>query len=174
MRTIVVADVLRDSDGDGLTDIEERRIGIDPGHPDTDRDGVLDGADTCPLLAASADGVAGDTRAIVQAAFFATFGASDSRMLLKIRPGTTRVHLAGYMGPVLYGEVPPPRGWLAEQTGGDTPDWLGWEIVDRTPDSATVIFNHRGGAGEARGQNVYLRKMRGRWYVVAQETTWMS
>jgi len=39
---------------------------------------------------------------------------------------------------------------------------------------ASVVFDHRGSARDARGQNVYLRKMRGRWYVVAQENTWIS
>ncbi len=32
-----------DSDGDGLTDWDERNLGTDPEHPDTDRDGIGDG-----------------------------------------------------------------------------------------------------------------------------------
>jgi hypothetical protein len=32
-----------DSDADGLLDEEERQIGTDPYHPDTDEDGTLDG-----------------------------------------------------------------------------------------------------------------------------------
>jgi hypothetical protein len=52
LRQIVVANdnaLLRgsapepDSDGDGLTDAEERKLGTDPGNPDTDGDGVRDG-----------------------------------------------------------------------------------------------------------------------------------
>jgi len=46
-----------DSDGDGLTDIEEVDLGTDPWRPDSDDDGYLDGvertAGTDPLLAAS-------------------------------------------------------------------------------------------------------------------------
>ncbi len=42
-----------DSDGDGLTDVEERTLGTDPNNPDTDGDGVNDGdevaAGTDPL-----------------------------------------------------------------------------------------------------------------------------
>ncbi len=42
-----------DSDGDGLSDRREQRLGTDPTHPDTDSDGVSDGdeieAGTSPL-----------------------------------------------------------------------------------------------------------------------------
>ncbi len=38
-----------DSDGDGLTDVEERRLGTDPFRADTDADGILDGVDKYPL-----------------------------------------------------------------------------------------------------------------------------
>jgi hypothetical protein len=48
----------RDSDGDGLSDREERRLGTDPGDPDTDHDGTGDGAEvrvgTDPLHTAPA------------------------------------------------------------------------------------------------------------------------
>lgn len=38
-----VYDFIKDSDGDGLSDEEEARIGTDPKNPDTDGDGLLDG-----------------------------------------------------------------------------------------------------------------------------------
>jgi hypothetical protein len=38
-----------DADQDGATDIEEARLGTDPAIPDTDGDGLLDGADPSPL-----------------------------------------------------------------------------------------------------------------------------
>jgi len=42
-----------DTDGDGLSDLEEAtagvRSGTDPNHPDTDRDGLIDGSDPDPL-----------------------------------------------------------------------------------------------------------------------------
>ena len=38
-------DDIKDSDGDGLTDIEEGKLGTDPRNPDTDGDGVRDGED---------------------------------------------------------------------------------------------------------------------------------
>lgn len=40
---------LLDSDGDGLTDIEERRLGTNPFNADTDGDGIIDSLDKYPL-----------------------------------------------------------------------------------------------------------------------------
>ncbi|TNE60895.1 MAG: hypothetical protein EP335_17820 [Alphaproteobacteria bacterium] len=43
------ADLERDSDADGLTDIYEHRIGLDLNNPDSDGDAIPDGADSLPL-----------------------------------------------------------------------------------------------------------------------------
>lgn len=51
-----LADVERDSDGDGLTDIAERRLLLAPDNPDSDGDGLVDGRDPMPLTA-RVDGV---------------------------------------------------------------------------------------------------------------------
>jgi hypothetical protein len=45
--------LLQDRDGDGATDVEEARLGSDPADPDTDGDGLPDGADPAPLGAAA-------------------------------------------------------------------------------------------------------------------------
>jgi hypothetical protein len=42
----------RDSDGDGLTDLEEQRLLTDPEAADTDHDGLADGVDPMPTVAA--------------------------------------------------------------------------------------------------------------------------
>jgi len=44
-----LADLQRDSDGDGLTDLFEERILTDPHSADTDGDGILDASDNQPL-----------------------------------------------------------------------------------------------------------------------------
>ena len=49
-----LAAVFRDSDRDGATDVEEARLGTDPGDADTDGDGIPDGADPAPLGASAA------------------------------------------------------------------------------------------------------------------------
>jgi hypothetical protein len=45
---ISLADLRRDSDGDGLSDIAEQRLLTDPEDPDTDDDGLLDATDPMP------------------------------------------------------------------------------------------------------------------------------
>ncbi len=49
---IPIATLARDSDGDGLTDLAEERLITDPADPDTDHDGVADGVDMLPHVAA--------------------------------------------------------------------------------------------------------------------------
>jgi uncharacterized repeat protein (TIGR01451 family) len=45
-----------DDDNDGLTDDQERALGTNPLNPDTDGDGILDGADQCPTAAETFNG----------------------------------------------------------------------------------------------------------------------
>lgn len=45
-----LSDLTRDSDGDGLTDLVEARLLLDPSKPDTDGDGMKDGDDPTPRL----------------------------------------------------------------------------------------------------------------------------
>jgi hypothetical protein len=46
--TLPLADLRRDSDGDGLTDLEEQELLTDPDRPDTDGDGLSDANDPMP------------------------------------------------------------------------------------------------------------------------------
>jgi len=52
---IPVDDLEKDSDGDNLTDILEKRLGTDPHNSDTDSDGIRDHEDGAPLEAAGAN-----------------------------------------------------------------------------------------------------------------------
>lgn len=49
------ADLVRDSDGDGLTDIYEHRVALDYRNTDTDGDGMPDGSDPVPSVALDPD-----------------------------------------------------------------------------------------------------------------------
>jgi len=172
-RRIVLADVLRDSDNDGLTDLEEYRLGLDPQNEDSDGDGVLDGEDVCPNYApGTADG-ANEAHEIIQAAFLDTFGMSSSRTALLVEPGSERVQLYGYGGAVIYGRARPRLDVNAtSEIYGKV--LVRWKVVDRRPDRATVVVEDWEGPLAASGRNVYLRKMRGRWYVIGSEMTWIS
>src|SRR5262249_17152875 len=46
---IALADARRDSDGDGLTDFVEQRLGTDPRRADSDGDGLKDSEDPAPM-----------------------------------------------------------------------------------------------------------------------------
>jgi hypothetical protein len=46
-----LAVLMRDSDGDGLADLEEERMSLDPHRADTDGDGIHDGDDAFPNVA---------------------------------------------------------------------------------------------------------------------------
>lgn len=48
---ILLADIVKDGDNDGLSDIEEVRLGLKPDHRDSDGDGVDDARDPLPLTA---------------------------------------------------------------------------------------------------------------------------
>jgi hypothetical protein len=52
---IPLADLQRDTDRDGLTDLAEQRLLTDANDPDTDRDGLRDGADPVPSVALARD-----------------------------------------------------------------------------------------------------------------------
>jgi len=45
-----LATLRRDSDGDGLTDVVEERLMLDPSNPDSDGDGIPDGRDPAPHI----------------------------------------------------------------------------------------------------------------------------
>src|SRR4051794_8924078 len=81
---IDLATVLHDSDGDGLTDAEEKRLGLQPRAADTDGDGIRDSEDTAPDFAPP-DRVSEDAL-LLQKAFFATFGVIESRYTMFVDP----------------------------------------------------------------------------------------
>jgi hypothetical protein len=49
--SVSFADIRKDGDSDGLTDLVEERFGTDPTKPDSDGDGQLDGKDPSPMAA---------------------------------------------------------------------------------------------------------------------------
>ena len=69
-------DLRRDSDGDGVTDLVEERIGTDPHNRDTDGDGIDDGKDGLPQVPLTASGnAASEALAAVLANFHLGRGA---------------------------------------------------------------------------------------------------
>jgi Bacterial TSP3 repeat len=160
-------EIERDSDGDGWTDLEEGRIGTNPHAADSDGDGIPDGRDVCPLYAAPASRASDDGDTILQKAVFAAFALTGSRQMLYVTPSTPRVHITGYGGLILFDRAIPRDG----SSGGV---YMSWRIRDQRSTDAIVELTDWEGMLAAGGQDVFLKKISGKWIVVAVKPTWVS
>ena len=96
-----LAEVLRDTDKDGWTDIEEARLGLDSKKADTDGDGIPDGQDTCPDFARPVGADIDPNSQILERAAFAALAFRDDRTVLALDPKTPKFQIIGYPGPIL-------------------------------------------------------------------------
>ena len=172
---IDVADVERDSDNDGWTDLEERQLGLDPRHADSDRDGQRDDVDAAPLFG-RAPAVSDDEETqIVRRAVLVTFGLTGSRWAVFVRPGVLPLQVEGLSGPMLFGVDLPTRDGLllrdprsldtAPLRGGAQTTWT----VARAGDRATVNFTHWSGSSFQSMSRVQLGRVDREWVVVASQ-----
>jgi hypothetical protein len=161
---ISVSDTLRDTDGDGWTDVEEERLGLDPFNEDSDGDGVMDGADSTPNYVPPAGVETNEEVIVIQKAFFTTFGLSGSRYLLIVNKASMKIPVWGYAGPVLY-DVDPGE-WRENHGYGGV--FVGWK-AEIEGDSAKVHIHDWEGSLAASSQTFILKKMEGRWIVVGRE-----
>jgi hypothetical protein len=170
---IHLADVLRDTDKDGWTDIEEQRLGLDPNKPDTDGDGLADGMDPCPNFAPPKGAETNENAQILQRAVFATFGLSGSRYLLIAGPSAERIpdptsekiQVWGYLGPIIYREDT-GGSWRNDHGYGGI--FVSWRVT-RTGDEAKVTLLDYEGALAGSSQYVLLKKIGDKWYVVGRQ-----
>jgi hypothetical protein len=160
-------EIERDSDGGGWTDLEEGRIGTNPHASDSDGDGIPDGRDVCPLYPAPGARADDDSATILQKAFFAAFALTGSRQMLYVTPSTPPVHFSGYGGPILFDRAIPRDG----ASGGV---YVSWRIRDHNDTDAVVEITDWEGLLAAGGQDVFLKRVLGKWTVVAVKPTWVS
>jgi hypothetical protein len=153
VETILDAEALRlDTDGDGMTDLLERTLGLDPAHPDSDRDGAPDGYDAWPLVAPRPDA---PDRALLQAAWSVAVGSCVGRALLVIQDARAG-ELSGYPGPVLVAsEATRALGPLQARP-------VRLSVLERAGDRGRVLYvephTDIGGPWPIR-----VRRVRGRW-----------
>jgi Bacterial TSP3 repeat len=159
---ISIADVERDSDHDGLTDLEEDRLGTDPHNPDTDGDGIPDGQDPCPLYSAKT-APSDEDAMVLKKAFFAEYGLANSNYLILVRPGAKRFHVFGYRGPVLFLSDAQIEAWRTKHPKG--PIFLHWKI-ERTNDDAKVKFEDEEPPDNGGSLTLELKRYGGEWFVV--------
>jgi len=165
-----LAEINKDSDGDGWTDLEEARLGLDPNKADTDGDGVPDGQDICPDFTPAEDAPADEEVQILQKAFFATFGLSGSRYVLLAQPKCKPVRFWGYGGPLLYKQD--RAAW--QKAHGLGAVWVMWEVTKKSATEAEVSIHDYEAPLAAGSQTVRLCKIGSEWFVVRREIGWVS
>ena len=174
-----VADIERDSDSDGWTDLEERQLGLDPRHVDSDRDGQRDDIDASPLYAGASGAPPDDDTQIVRRAVFVTYGLTGSRWAVFVRHGVQPFQAEGLSGPMLFSvDLPTRDGLLLRDPrsldavplrGGAQTTWT----VSRNGDQATVDFTNWSGSSFKSASRVQLRRLDGEWVVVDSQVTGM-
>jgi hypothetical protein len=168
--TLSIEKIERDSDQDGWTDVEEVRLGLNAANSDSDGDGIPDGRDVCPNFSANDADPKDEDLQILQRAVFATFGLSRSRSLLLVGPDSKKLVIWGYRGPVIYGHD--VKSWTPKHQYGGI--FVNWRIRKRSADQVIVEIVDYEGPLAASGQDVRLRKIGGKWFVISRRTTWVS
>jgi len=104
------AEIRKDSDGDGLTDLEEQRLGTDPNKVDTDGDGDPDGIDPWPNAAPRP---LSDAEKLLAAAFEARYHFFDlsSPGLFLAPKGMKPFEMVATRGPVMWLESDGKNDW---------------------------------------------------------------
>ncbi len=179
------AAIRKDTDGDGLTDLVEARLGTDPNKADTDGDGVGDAADSCPNAAPRPQG---DGEKIIAACIEARFfeEAWDAPAILTVE-GIAPFELYGYAGMVLW-QKPGKEIPLSKLYGGgvntisfytpDREDKKGKKqpIIVYSPNhltAHTLISRYSGGLN-GDGTEITLKKIGEEWFVVDMEVRYRS
>ena len=153
---VKISDQMKDTDKDGLPDSVEARLSTDPKNPDSDADGILDGKDSNPLTPRHKE--INDTTELRQAVFSLTFATSNSQSIVRVidRGEFAKQEYYGYAGALI--RVQKSIQGFVNLTSID--------IRSQSEDSATVWINDYVGSLSARGQEVILKKINGKWVVI--------
>jgi len=153
-------ELVRDSDGDGWSDVEERELGLSSRSKDSDGDGIPDNCDAAPGYRERPQEV-NDETPLLKRTVFTQFGFTEAPHALFARDGVPRIQPDGLPGPVIYGQA--RSGVLVT-----------WKVTSRTETEATVEITDFEGALAASGEEFTLRKIDGEWFVVSKRMLWIS
>lgn len=176
-----------DTDKDGLTDIAEQRLGIDPLKKDTDGDGALDATDPWPNAAPRE---LSDAEQVLAAAFEARYHFSEEESPAtffapnKLKP----FEMVGWKGPVIW-RSPDQKKWslplelyyeqgvafLRFEKTSEGEDWTTQYITwnnDKT--EAYVLISTYYGGLNGTGYGIKVRKFGEHWVVIMLEMEYIS
>ncbi len=173
----------RDTDGDGLTDLVEARLGTNPNKADTDGDGLSDLVDPCPNAAPrSPDDAEKIVAACIEARFF-----EENRGVPAIlsAPGVKPFEVYGY-NPVVLWEAPGHKIPMGELYGGgvniisfnypDNAEAKDTAFIryDRDKKIAHTLIRRYSGGLNGDGIEVTLRKIGDEWFVIELQMRYIS
>ncbi len=167
--------IRKDTDGDGLTDLAEVRLGTNPKKADTDGDGLSDAVDPCPTVAPRP---LGDTEQIIAACIEAwLFGQENNEdPVIVSTKGAAPFEVYSHEGQVLWEK----RGgslWRSRiglyRVGNvfldfNSPDAPGGQLIAYGPDrqTARIVLSPDDGGCIIRDGTFSLKKIDGEWFVV--------
>ncbi len=175
------ADLRRDSDGDGWTDLVEHRLGTDHQQPDTDGDGLKDSEDKNPLAAPR---LLNDAENVLAAAFEARFrfsGGRDMPCWVELPDTIEPLELAGWDWVI----IPVPE--KAEATvyfSLPEYDFTGGSVPRRKPGGPILWSANRTearlqlttiyGGLDGTSYDIHLRRFGEHWVVIRMTLTMIS
>jgi outer membrane protein assembly factor BamB len=179
------ASLTKDSDGDGLTDLVEARLGTDPNKADTDGDGLFDSVDPCPTAAPRA---MSDKEKIIAACVEAKFFGEGWKVPAIINvEGVTPFELYGYDSFLFWGSR--REGSLGKMYGGGmnsigfsppmkdfNEDQRGKGLIEFSKDgkSAETMISRYSGGLNGEGESVKLIKVGDDWFVTDIQMRYVS
>ncbi|MCA9667950.1 MAG: PQQ-binding-like beta-propeller repeat protein, partial [Myxococcales bacterium] len=183
-----LAQLLKDRDGDGLSDIVERRLRLCVTHPDCDGDGVKDSEDVNPL-ASSKIKLTRDMR-LFREAFFAFYGFIKRRGIVVVDPGDgPSFELYGRQDPILslrrssIERLRKEAGLHAADFvsfGGPYPegsgsgDALPKVVYDAKSRTARIGMDIVRSGNNGVGYNVWLKQQGKNWIVTNMKRVWRA
>lgn len=176
----------KDSDGDGLTDLVERRLATKPDDKDSDGDGLADSEDLNPIAPSSNQ--PSEDQVLFREVFFAYQVFLRRRGLVVVDRGTdARVEYFGTRDPTITLRRR-AMSKLQEEAGLGATDYIGFGgpfpqgstrgeaephvRYNEKHDSAVVGFDVFRSGKNALGYNATLRKIGETWVVASMEEVW--
>jgi hypothetical protein len=187
-------EIVRDTDGDDLTDIVEDRLGTDRDRRDTDGDGLLDAVDPCPNAAPRP---LSDVEQIIAAAVEARFFEWHAPVpaLITVR-GIAPFELYGYGNTVIWNatgsapsaeEQPPLYGVYGggmnalrfqapsdDGSGDDGDEDKPFVEISKDGKTARTIITRYSGGLNGEGLDVHLMKIGDEWFVTDMRLAFVS